>query len=584
MRRLIFAAAAACLASGAALADPAQDFAALVADFEALTEERDVITRGREGDMDAAASWPDNSPEALAELDAAMAEFDARLEAINAEALEGQDRASYAVLDYLLDSAVALPASEGAYFPFTNDSGFHTTASFTALAERPRTVEHAEAWIDRIEALPAYLEIHRAWLAEGLEQGMTQPAAIVPGVIDSIDAQIVDDPAESTLMRPIERLPESIPEAERERLRAEALAAVEDHALPALRQLSDFFSEEYLPGARDTLGAYDLPGGRDYYARLVRHHTTLDLTPEEVHQTGLDEVARIRAEMEDVIDESGFEGSFDEFIAFLRTDEQFYPETEEELLRYAAWLAKQADDKMPEFFDHLPRLPYGVRPVPPEIAPNYTTARYWPGDLEQDRAGGYMVNTYELDQRPLYEMPALTLHEAVPGHHHQVAVAQELEDVPDFRRDNYITAFGEGWGLYAERIGLDMGLYTTPYEHFGRLTYEMWRACRLVADTGIHWYGWSRAEAEACFLDNSALSPLNIRNEVSRYISWPGQALAYKTGELLIRELRADAEAALGEDFDLAQFHDAILSDGALPLDALEAKMRAWIEERRPEE
>ncbi|TGY92340.1 DUF885 domain-containing protein [Marinicauda pacifica] len=568
---------------GLALAQPAQDFEQLVEDYEAYNDSRDIIGRGRKGDLEAAAMWPDRSFEAITADDEQMEAFHDRLEDIDETALEGQDRASYAVLDYILSNAVALPDATSAMMPFTNDSGFQSMASFIAMSERPRTVEQAEAWIARIEALPAHLAQYRAWLERGMELGWTQPRDILPGVADQLDAQIADDPAESVLFQPIANLPETIGEEERARLREAALAAIEEEAMPAYRQLSEFFREEYMPAGREELGISSVPGGREWYEKLVRYHTTLDQTPEEVHQRGQAEVARIRAEMEEVIAESGFEGSFEEFLDFLRTDEQFYAETEEELLMHAAWLAKQADDQMPAFFNHLPRLPYGVRPVPASIAPSYTTARYWGGSLEEGRAGGYMVNTYQLDQRPLYELPALTLHEAVPGHHHQVAIAQELDNVPEFRRENYITAFGEGWGLYSERIGLDMGIYDTPYEHFGRLTYEMWRACRLVADTGIHWYGWSRDEAEACFLENSALSELNIRNEVSRYISWPGQALAYKTGELLIRELRTDAEEALGENFDLAEFHDAVLEDGALPLAYLEDKMRTWIEEQAQE-
>lgn len=582
MKIAVAAVAAALGLSGLAFAQtPEEAFDTLVADYEAFSEARNVIARGREGDLDAAAQWPDVSFAAIAAYDERMEAFYARLNGIEAEALEPDTRASYAVLEYILESAVALPESVQAMMPFTNDSGFQSQASFVAMSARPRTVEQAEAWIARIEALPVHLEQYRLWLERGIERGWTQPKEILPGVAAQLDAQIVEDPADSVLLEPIANLPEALPAGERARLRAEAILAISEHALPAYRELSAFFRDDYMAAGRDELGISSVPGGRDWYEALVRHHTTLPLTPEEVHETGQDEVARIRAEMEEVIEESGFEGSFEEFLVFLRTDPQFYAGTEDELLMHAAWLAKQADDQMPAFFNTLPRLPYGVRPVPESIAPNYTTARYWGGDMEEGRAGGYMVNTYRLDQRPLYELPALTLHEAVPGHHHQIALAQEMEDVPEFRRENYITAFGEGWGLYAERVGLDMGLYTTPYEHFGRLTYEMWRACRLVADTGIHWYGWDRDEAEACFLQNTALSELNIENEVSRYISWPGQALAYKTGELLIRELRTDAEAALGEDFDLAEFHDAVLEQGSLPLAYLEETMRAWIEEQR---
>ena len=561
-------------------ADEPSAFITLIADYEAFLEERDIMTRGRRGDLDAASRWPDAGFEAAAEWDEAMAGFHARLEEIDASVLTGTDVASHAVLAYTLRTAVELPRTRTALTPFTNDSGFHSTPDFAAMSARPRTVEEAEAWIARIRALPDYFAQHQAWLERAIETGFTQPREILDGVADQIEAQIV--PAEdSVLLMPIGGLPSSLPEAERARLRAEALDAIETAALPALRRLHDFFAATYIPNARESLGARDLPDGEDFYPALVRQHTTLDLTPEEIHQTGLAEVARIRAEMEEVIAQTGFEGSFADFLDFLRTDPQFYARSEMELMMRAAWLSKLADDQMPAFFNRLPRLPYGVRPVPAAIAPNYTTGRYWSGDPETGRAGGYMVNTYRLDQRPLYELPALTLHEAVPGHHHQIALAQEIEGLPDFRRRGYITAFGEGWGLYAEYLGLDMGFYEDPYENFGRLTFEMWRACRLVVDTGIHWFGWTREQAEACFLENSALAPLNITNEVSRYISWPGQALAYKTGEILIRRLRAQGEAELGEDFDLAAFHDALLEEGAVPLDYLETRMTRWLAERR---
>ncbi|MCR9129161.1 MAG: DUF885 domain-containing protein [Alphaproteobacteria bacterium] len=578
----LFAAILSCLSillPASAFADPAEDFAALIADFEAHEAERDVITRGRRGDLEAASRWPDASFDAVAAHDQAMAGFLERLEGIDPEALPDDQAANYAVLAYLLESAAAIPATRTALTPFTNDSGFHTRPGFVAMGTRLRTVEDAEAWIARLEALPEYYAQHRAWLERGLERGITQPREILSGVADQIEAQITA-PQDSTLFMPLAALPGTISDADQARLRAEGLAAIENEVLPALIDLRAFFADTYMPGARETLGARSLPGGAAFYADLVRYHTTLDTTPEAVHERGLAEVARIRAEMETVIAATGFDGTFAEFLQFLRTDDRFYADTEMELMMRASYLSKQADDAMPAFFNRLPRLPYGVRAVPASLAPNYTTARYWPGDAENGEAGGYMVNTYRLDQRPLYELPALTLHEAVPGHHHQIALAQEMEDVPDFRRETYITAFGEGWGLYAEFLGYDMGFYEDPYDRFGALTYEMWRACRLVADTGIHWYGWSREEAEACFLENSALAPLNITNEVSRYIAWPGQALAYKTGELLMRELRADGEARLGADFDLAAFHDTLLEEGGVPLGYLETRMRGWIEDQ----
>jgi uncharacterized protein (DUF885 family) len=493
-----------------------------------------------------------------------------------------RQRVSHAVLDYLLRSAVELAPFETERLPFTNDSGFHDAPVSVALSLRPRTVAEARAWIKRIESLPEYFAQHVAWLRRGLQTGVVQPAYIVPGVIEQIEFLAAQSSGESLLFAPLEALPPQMPEAERDSLRAAGLAALEEHALPAYRDLLAFFRDEYLPGARESVGISAVPGGRDLYRALVRYHTTLDLTPEAVHQTGLEEVARIRGEMDQVVAQSGFEGSFAEFLDYLRSDPKFYAQSEEELLMRASRIAKRADDQMPRFFRRLPRLPYGVRPVPAAMAPNYTTGRYWSGDLDAGIAGGYMVNTYALDQRPLYELVALTVHEAVPGHHHQIALAEELEDVPDFRRHSYITAFGEGWGLYTEHLAIDMGLYDTPYDHFGRLTFEMWRACRLVVDTGLHWYGWTVAQAEACLLENSALAPHNVRTEVARYVSWPGQALAYKTGELLIRSLRADAENALGAAFDLRAFHDHLLAEGAMPLSALEARMRDWIKHHSP--
>jgi uncharacterized protein (DUF885 family) len=561
--------------------DPAAEFDALVADYEAYRLANNPIAAGRQGDLEAAARWPDASLAAVAARNEANAEFLARLEAVDPATLDERQQVSHAVLDYLLRSAVTLAPFEPERVGFTNDSGFFSFPGSLALSTRPRSVAEAEAWIRRIESIPAYFAQNTAWLRRGLETGVVQPYYILPGVAAQIETLASTPAAESLLYAPLESLPSQLPEAERVRLQMEGLAAIEQSALPAYRDLLAFFRDEYMAAPRETVGIYAVPEGRDYYRALVRYHTTRDMTPEQVHEVGRAEVGRIRAEMEKVIAQTGFAGNFAEFLEFMRTDPQFYARSEEELLKHAAWLAKRADDQMPRFFKNLPRLPYGVRPVPASMAPNYTTGRYWPGNLEGGVAGGYMVNTYALDQRPLYELPALTVHEGVPGHHHQFALSQELEGVPDFRRQSYITAYGEGWGLYTEFLAIDMGLYDTPYDHFGRLTFEMWRACRLVIDTGIHWYGWSVAQAEACLLENSALAPHNVRTEVARYVSWPGQALAYKTGELLIRRLRSEAEVALGADFDIRAFHDHLLGEGGMPLSALEARMHAWIEAQK---
>ncbi len=491
-------------------------FAQLVEDFEAFELETSPSRRARQGDIEAMSQWPDISREAQADRTGREAAFLERLEAIDRTALDRNDRTSYDVLAYILRFRVELAPFDTSRTPFLNDSGFFTGPTYAASSTRPRTVEQAEAWIERLRGLPAYFDANIEWMNEGLEDGFTQPRLIAELAASQIESLSDADTLTGILMAPIEQLPQTMDTAERERLRTETQAAIDEAARPAYENLHAYFRDTYIPQTRESLGISEVPQGREFYRTLVRYHTTLDTSPEEVHQRGLDEVARIRAEMDDVIARSGFEGTFEEFLAFLRTDEQFYAGTAEELLMHAAWIAKRADDQMPRFFGHLPRLPYGVRPVPDTMAPTYTTGRYWPGNMENGVAGGYMVNTYNLSQRPLYTLPALTVHEAVPGHHHQGAIAQELEDVPDFRRNTYITAFGEGWGLYTEFLAIDMGLYTTPYEEFGRLTYEMWRACRLVVDTGIHYMGWTREEAEACLLENSALAPHNVRTEVQR--------------------------------------------------------------------
>ena len=337
---------------------------------------------------------------------------------------------------------------------------------------------------------------------------------------------------------------------------------------------------EYRPGARSTLGASDLTNGREYYAYLIRHFTTLDLTADQVHEIGLKEVARIREEMNEVIREGGFEGNFADFLQFLRTDPRFYPKTPEQLLKEASYIAKRMDGKLPALFKTLPRLPYGVEPVPAPLAPKYTAGRYVGAPIGSTRPGYYWVNTHSLASRTLYTLEALTLHEAVPGHHLQNALRQELTELPDFRRFSSFNAFGEGWGLYSERLGLEAGFYMDPYSNFGRLTYEMWRACRLVVDTGLHAMGWTRQQAMDYLASNTALSLHEIRTETDRYISWPGQALAYKLGELKIRELRARSEKALGERFDIREFHDAVLLNGSIPLSVLEDQIDLFIEQQ----
>ena len=484
----------------------------------------------------------------------------------------------------MLQGSVEAHQYDLARIPFTGDWGFFAAPPYTAMRTRLTTSAGAEAWIARVNDLPRFFDEQIANMERGIETGWTQHADPLATSIAQIRAQIVDDATDSTLYLPFESLDASeLSEMDILSLRTNGKAAVE-RAIQAYEKLLTFMEEDYAAAARTEPGLATLDGGQTVYATAVGFHTAgAGYTPEDIHQLGQTEVARIRAEMDKIIEEVDFDGDFEAFIAFLRTDPQFYASTPEELLEKASEMSKRLDAILPRYFGKLPRLPYGVEAVPPAIAPGYTTGRYSGGDAEKGIAGTYLVNTYALDQRPLYELPALSAHEAVPGHHLQIALAQELEDVPEFRKSYYATAFGEGWGLYAEKLAGEAGFYRTPYERFGQLSYEMWRACRLVADTGLHHYGWSREQAEACFNDNTALAPLNIQTEVTRYIGWPGQATAYKVGELKILELRAKAKTALGEAFDIRAYHDVVLGAGAMPLDALERRVDDWIEEQRAE-
>ena len=504
-----------------------------------------------------------------------------RLEEIDVSGLTAADRINARMFERQLRSSVQGFEFGGYEMPLNADSGFHMGF---ARMHRPmpfRTPDHYDDYIARMRAIPAYFEQQQGHMRAGIERGFTLPRVTLEGYEDTISAHIVDDPQDSAFWAPFEEVPATVGEMDRERILTDAEAAITDAVVPAYQGFHDFFVGEYLPGARKTIGASDLPDGEAYYADQVRWFTTLDVTPQEVHEIGLSEVARIRAEMEEVIRETGFEGSYAEFLDFLRSDPRFYPKTAQELLERAAWIAKTMDGKLPSLFATLPRVPYTVEPVPDHMAPKYTAGRYVSAPYNSTQPGIYWVNTYNLPSRPLYPLAALTLHEAVPGHHLQTALAAEMDAVPEFRRHDYLSAFGEGWALYAEYLGLEAGIYDDPYSNFGRLTYEIWRACRLVVDTGVHALGWTRQQMLDYLAENTALSLHEVTTETDRYISWPGQALAYKMGELKIRELRARAEEALGADFDVRRFHDAVLANGSVPLDILEELIDAWIEEQR---
>jgi uncharacterized protein (DUF885 family) len=552
----------------------------IIADMRRAALKHDPVQAGNEGDREALRHLPDVSTTANMAGVAETRKLLARYKALDSATLHGEGLLNHRLLGYVLGRNLILADYDTSRLPFTNDSGFFNMMSYVSRQTKFKTTDDYEAYAARLTELPRFFEQHMDNMRRGMATGYTASEEIIPGIVEVVTTISKGEAEDHSLYQPFTTFPDTISNDDQARLKALGLKTVKEAVLPAYDTLLSFIQNEYGPSARKTVGIGTNEAGRNYYKALVKYFTTLDITPDEVHELGLSEVKRIRGEMDDIIAQTEFEGSFKDFLNFLRTDEQFYAKSAEDLLKEAAWIAKRIDGQMPKYFGKLPRLSYGVMAVPDEIAANYTTGRYWGGNPEQGLAGNYVVNTYDLSQRPLYNLPSLTLHEGVPGHHHQISLAQEMKNVPEFRQSLYPNAFGEGWGLYSEKLGVEMGIYRTPYEQFGRLTYEMWRACRLVVDTGMHWKGWSRTQAEACFLENSALAPHNIRTEVDRYISWPGQALAYKIGELKILELRKRAEDKLGSEFDVRSFHDEVLGAGGIPLNILEDRIDMWIEKQ----
>ena len=438
-------------------------------------------------------------------------------------------------------------------------------------------VKDYENYLARMRAFPTKLDQTIDLMKRGVKEGWVPPKIILVSVPDQIKAQFEKMIEESPLFKPFKDFPESIPSEEQTRLIDEMLSVLTEYVYPAYETLYSYFIESYLPSCGESIACKDFPNGDVYYKYQIKSYTTTNLSAEEIHQIGLGEVDRIRAEMKKVINMTEFKGSFDEFLTFLRTDSQFYFTSEDELLNEYRMICKKADAELPKFFGLLPRLPYGVKPIPDYQAPASPTAYYYSGSQEAGRAGFFMANTYKLETRPKYEMEALSIHEAVPGHHLQITLAQELENIPKFRRYGGYTAFVEGWGLYSEKLAEEMGFYEDPYSKFGQLTYEMWRACRLVVDTGMHTLGWTRQEAIDFMLSNTAKTENDVNVEIDRYIAWPGQALAYKIGELKIRELRSKAEKEMGENFNIRDFHDVVLGHGAVPLDILEKHVNEYI-------
>ncbi|MEK9852293.1 MAG: DUF885 domain-containing protein [Flavobacteriaceae bacterium] len=502
------------------------------------------------------------------------------LNTIDTASLTEDEKISSTLLKFVLNETVTKYQYKTHWNPILSDAGFHSSLTYRV---RPLTSKKAALnYLKLLKAIPAYIDQQAALIRKGLDAGMGQPLVIFKGYESTYEQHLTDTAEENFYYSPFLQLPSPLSAEEKDSLRQAAKKVVLEDVIPSFQFVKNFFEKEYFPQTRKAIGVSTTPNGKAYYQSRIDYFTTLPLSPETIHQKGLDEVARIKKEMEKVVDQAGFKGSIQEFIAFLRTDPQFYAKTPEELLKHARNIAKKLDEQLPRYFKTLPRKPYGVAPVPDAIAPKYTGGRYVGSPLGSTDPGYYWVNTYNLSSRPLYVIPSLTAHEAVPGHHLQGALNQELpESIPQFRRNLYLSAYGEGWGLYTEFLANEMGIYTTPYEHFGKLTYEMWRACRLVVDTGMHVFDWSRQEAVDFMAENTALSLHEINTEIDRYISWPGQALSYKIGEIKIRELRALAEKELGSQFDIREFHEQILEKGTVTLPLLEERIKKYIETKK---
>jgi uncharacterized protein (DUF885 family) len=520
--------------------------------------------------------WEDRSLDAINKRHSHNLAVLTKLRVMDRESLSSSDRLNYDL--FVKNHQEHIEAYQYRWYLIPlNQRGGVQTADELADALRFDSVKDYEDWLARLRALPMYIQQTIALMREGVKGQMMLPKIVLERIPAQIDHQIVGDPKESPFYKPFRRVSASVAESDRSRLALAAERVIMDAVVPAFRQLKEFVVDDYLPAGLDQVGVWQLPQGEALYGFAARRHTTTEMRPEQIHEIGLSEVKRIRAEMQTIIDKLGYKGSFREFTEFLRSDPQFYYKTPEELLAAYRALTRRIDPLLVKLFKTLPRMPYGVEPVPKNIAPDTTTAYYRQPAADGSRAGTFFANIYKPETRPKHEMMALSLHEAVPGHHLQIALAAEQEALPNFRRHGGYTAFIEGWGLYAESLGHELGLYDDPYSRFGQLTYEMWRAVRLVVDTGIHHMRWGRQTAIDFFLENTAKPELDIVNEVDRYIVWPGQALAYKIGQLKISAIRAKAEKALESQFDIRAFHDELLKDGALPLDVLEAKMDSWI-------
>jgi uncharacterized protein (DUF885 family) len=559
------------------IAGPSEDFHALLDEAWEWQLRENPMFASNLGDRRFNDQWSDDSIAAIQRRQDETREFLQRAYAIDTDGLSDDDRLNHELFRRSLQDRVDRFKFNGHLIPFYQRGGVQNLDSNTN-GLRFVTVKDYEDWLARLGKIDVVISQTIDLADAGIKAGLVSPRILMQRIPNQIAAQLVDDAEASPFFKVFSEMPDTIPEADQQRLRAEARSTIEATVLPAYRELNEYFNDTYLPASRETIGLSELPNGREWYELRARQFTTTQMTPDEIHRVGLEEVARIRGEMQKIIDDLDFGGSFQDFLTFLRTDPQFYYDNPDDL--YQAYLAtsKRIDPELVNLFGTLPRMPYGVKPIPDSIAPDTTTAYYSRPAADGSRAGTYWVNLYKPEVRPKYEIEVLSVHEAMPGHHLQIALQQELGGMPNFRRFMGFTAFVEGWGLYSESLGSDLGLYKDPYSQFGALTYEMWRAVRLVVDTGMHYKGWSRQQAIDFFKDNAAKTELDIINEIDRYIGWPGQALAYKIGQLKIKSIRQRAEIALGDVFDVRAFHDELLGAGALPLDILEQRMDAWLE------
>ncbi len=563
-------------ACDSALADATTDFKTLLDEHWEWTLASAPVMASTLGDRRRNQDWGDMSLAAIETRRQDTRDFLRRVYAIERSALNEADQLNHELFRRHLEDQVDEYQYNAHLLPFSQRGGVQNLDNL-ANQVRISTLQDYDDWLARLGKIDVVIDQTIALAEQGRKTGLVPPRVIMERLPDQIAAQVVEFPADSPFFKPFENIPESFSAADRERLRAEAIEVIEDTVIPAYRKLDRYFNNKYLPAARDSIGLSDLPNGSAWYEFRARSFTTTRLSPDEIHRIGLDEVKRIRDEMMEVIAEVGFEGTFLEFLEHLRTDPRFYFDNPDDLYQEYLATSKRIDPELVKLFGRLPRMPYGVKPIPDSIAPDTTTAYYSRPAADGSRAGIYWVNLYRPEVRPKYEIEVLSVHEAMPGHHLQIALQQELGDMPNFRRFNGFTAFVEGWGLYSERLGYDLGLYQDPYSRFGQLTYDMWRAVRLVVDTGMHYKGWTRQQAIDFFRDNAAKSEHDIVNEIDRYIMWPGQALAYKIGQLKILQLRSRAELELGDRFDIRAFHDELLGAGALPLDILEQRMDKWM-------